>query len=390
MKIRTLGIPICLVLFASACGTAGGAGALTREAINATDRTRDESRTYHYVDSTLDGKSRVEVDGRIQDDLRYSGTVTLNGKKLYEEVVTDDSVALRLLDPEATKPVVEAARRLDPTTADALAAGRWVIDHTVAPPLLAAAADPGDESEQTADKPGLGQGNLVGDDPFTDSAQLLNYADRALRTGLNVERFDPEDIDYNVLDDPWAKDGEVDLEGKGIRRYDLRQPPLPPPAERGKRQSLPTIQHFRKLVVYVEGERVTKIREQISIKDRREFRRAEQGRTAKFYLEMRDAALVGGIRDELRERLMEYAVTKVGGVTVKAPLDAENGFLTQVLPALKALFEFDFIGGNAARVAGGAGAGRIVPTVPGSSAAGSPGATTGPAATVAPAPSPKP
>ncbi len=348
MRLRVTGLWCCLLALASACGGGGGVGALTREVTAALDRTRDNSRTYRYIDQTIDGKRRIDVEGKIQDDLRYSGTVSVNGKKLYQEIVSDDSVALRILDLKAAKPVIDAAQRADPITAEALRTRRWVVDHAVAPPLLAAAAAPANESEDTADDPasGLRRPSLVGDDPFTDAAQLINYADRAARGGIAMERFDPEGIDYNALDDPWTADAQIDLEELGLRRYDLTQPPLPAPAERGKRQSLPQVEHFRKMAVYVETERVVKIREQISIGDRREFRRAEQGRTAGFYLKLRDEARKGGVQDELRERKMEYVVTKIGDVAVTLPRNAEKGLLAQVLPALKSLFGFEFIGGR--------------------------------------------
>lgn len=348
MRSRVPALLAFLLAIAPACGSSTGAGALTREVVAAIDETRDVSRTFRYLDETLDGDQSVSVEGKVQDDLRYSGTVTIDGKKLYQQIVSDDSVAIRLLDLDATKRAVAAARRVDPVTADALATGRWVVDHTVAPPLLAAAGSVEDDEERTADAPTAGQrrANLVGDDPFTDSAQVLNYAERSVRRGFRVERFNREDIDYNPLDDPWRTDSEADLEDRGVRRYDLFLPPLPRPAERGREQVLATIEHFRKMAFYAKGDRVVEIREQIAIGDRREFRRAEAGRSAEFYLQMRDAALGGGLRDEFRERRMSYVVTDIGRVAVKLPRDAEKGILRQVVPELKSLYEFQFIGGG--------------------------------------------
>jgi hypothetical protein len=376
MRRASAALVIALLVAAASCGE-GGAGARARELVGALDETRANDRTFQYVDETLDGEQRIVVDGKVVDDLLYSGTVSLNDKKLFQAVVSDDSVAIKLLDVERTKPAIDAAEKADKITADALRSGRWVIDHTVAPPLLAAAAAPVDE-EETADKPTSGGGrnqNLVGDDPFTDSAQILNYVERAVRSGVGVEVYNPEDIQYNPLDDPWRDDKDVNLRDQGIQRFDALTPPLPARAERGKQQSLPQIEHFRKMAIYKRGEEVVEIREQISIADRREFRRAESGRAADYYLRLRDAALGGALSDELRERRMTYKVLRVGGVDVNVPGDAVKGILADAVVALKAIFDFKFIGGSG------------LPTIPGASplpAASPAGDSSPPAATAAP------
>jgi hypothetical protein len=377
MTRRGIALLLCVLGASSAaCGGGGGFGAVTREVTGAIDEVRAVGRTFRYTDETLGGDQRIVVDGKVQDDLRYSGTITLNGTKLYEAVVSDDSVALRLLDLDATAGVINAAERSDPVTAKALREGRWVVDHTTAPPLLAAAAAA--EEERTADNPNAGQRrqNLVGDDPFIDGAQVLNYSERAVRA-VRVELFNPDDIQYNALDDPWRADAKVELEDEGIRRYDLFAPPLPRPAERGSQQALPQIEHFRKMAIYVKGQRVTEIKEQISLTDRREFRRAESGRSAAFYLRLRDSAKAGELRDELRERAMSYRVVDTGDVEVSVPLDAEEGLLGEALPELKKIFNFAFIGGDA-----------VAPIVgPGGSPLPVPGGQTSPAPTT-PAASP--
>lgn len=336
--------PLAALLLVAACGS-GGAGVHTRAVREAIDETRNRSRAYRYVDETLDGKTEIVVDGKVQDDLRYSGVVSLNGKEVYELVVADDSVAVRLIDPAGPGAVAVAAAEPDPITAQALAQGRWVIDHTVAPPLLAAAAAA--DEDTTADKPaaGLRRENLVGDDPPIDGAQLLNYVERALRGGFGADRFNPEAVDYSPLDDPWNSDADRDLDDEGLRRYDLVVPPLPPRAERGRTQTQPTIEQFRKMAVYTRGDRIVEIRERIAIAERREFRRAEAGRTARYYLELRDDALAGGIQDELRQRDMTYTITDTGDVEVALPTDAVEGILRDVLPALKKIFGFEYLGG---------------------------------------------
>jgi hypothetical protein len=371
----------CLAFFSAACGEGSRVGALARDVGDALGRTRDLSRTYRFTDYTLDGSQKIEVIGRIQDDLKYAGVVSVDGHKVYEEIVSDDSVALRILDSERAKKVIDTANRVDPISGRALAEGRWVVDHTVAPPLLAARVETEDEDERTADKAATEtRGPAIGDDPFVDSAQTVNYAIRVVRGSPNVQRFNPEDIDYVEQDDPFRADAEIDLEEQGIRRYDLQQPPLPRPAQRGQRQRLPSVDTFRKMAVYVKGERAIKLRERIAIDERTEFRRAEEGRTAKFYLVLRDAAKQGAISGEMRERTMEYEIMRTGTVNVSLPANAEEGLLSNVLPDLKSLFKFKYIGTDAP---GGAGAGPL-PSAP----VESPTAPGAPAASAAPISSP--
>ena len=347
---------------------------------------------FSYVDATLDDSQRVSVVGRVQDDFLYSGTVKIGGSDLFEMVVSDDAVALRLIDLEATKLVIDFARTIDPKTADGLAGGGWVIDHTAAPALRAAERrEPADDEGTTGSDVGtVAQVNPIGDDPFFDAASALQYAQRSFRTTA-VTRFNPEDIEYNPADDPWQSDAERTLEDQGIRRFDLIQPPLPLRAERGQQQRLPTLAHFRKMVVYLKGADAIEIREQVSIADRKEFRRAEVGRTAEFYLGVRDNAFRGAIAEPVRERRMIYRVEGFEDVAVSLPQEAVDGFLAEVLGerGLKSLFVFKNIGGTPAALAGTGPAPGASPTASSTSSAptGSPAVSESPSATASAAPS---
>jgi hypothetical protein len=240
--------------------------------------------------------------------------------------------------------VIAAAEIADPITATALREGKWVVDHTVAPPLLGAAAAI-DEDKTAAEDTGSLRDRAIGDDPFADAAQAITYAERAVRATA-VGRFNPDDIEYNANDDPWAADGEIDLEDQGIQRFDTGQPPLPRPAQRGQAQALPSVSHFRKMAIYLKGGQLDEIKEQVSLSDRREFRRAEEGRAADFFLKMREAAKEGAVDGELRERKMNYKVLTRGDVEISLPGDATEGLLADVLPMLKNLFAFKFIGSD--------------------------------------------
>jgi hypothetical protein len=374
-------------LLSAACGTS--AGEETQNVLAAIARSEDRSRSFTYTDATLDGGQQFTVRGRVQDDFLYAGTVSAGEKELYEMVVSDDAVALRLIDLESTKPIVELARRIDTATGSALSEGHWVIDHSAAPELRAAArqdpAEGADDTEAVAPR----EVNPVGDDPFFDAAGALSYADRSFR-GSFVTRFNPEDLEYNPADDPWRADKERELETGGVRRFDIVQPPLPPRASRGQQQRLPSLAHFRKMVVYLKGDEALEVQEQISLSDRREFRRAEVGRTAQYYLGIRDAAMRGAVADVVRERRMVYRVGGFEDVEVSLPVDAENGLLREVLgdAGLKALFDFHTIGGRAAAALPAVPTPEATPSATGTPPATS--ATSTPSGTAPAAPSPSP
>ncbi len=377
-----------MLLMAASCGAS--AGEETRDVLDALTRTGSRSRSFSYIDATLDDSQRISVVGRVQDDFLYTGTVKMGDRDLFEMVVSDDAVALRLIDLEATSSVIELARTVDPTTGTALAQGRWVIDHTAAPALRAGQRQEPAEDEGSDSAVGtLAQINPIGDDPFFDSASALQYAQRSFRA-TTATRFNPEDLEYNPADDPWRSDAERDLEDQGIRRFDISPPLLPLRAERGQQQRLPSLAHFRKMVVYLKGADALEIQEQVSLTDRKEFRRAEVGRTAQYYLGIRDNAIRGAIAEPLRERRMIYRVERFEDVAVSLPQEAEGGLLTEVLGerGLKSLFAFKTVGGTPAALDGASPTpgGSPTPSATASAPTSSPAASGSPSATPSAAP----
>jgi hypothetical protein len=386
---KVLALGVGALLFSAACGA--GSGEETRIVTRALGRADDRPHTFSYTDETLDEALRIEVNGRVEDDFRYAGTVTVNGQELYEMIVSDDAVALRLLHLPALAKVIDLARTVDPNTANALAAGRWVIDQTGAPePSGAERAAEEDEADE--DTTGTTSEEVaVGDDPFFDAADAARYSQELFRGAPGVERFNPEDIEYNPTDDPWAEDAERDLEAEGIRRFDIVQPPLPGRPSRGEAVQPPGVNSFRKMAAYIEAEEVLEVREQISIRDRREFRRAEQGRSADFYLELRDAALRGGTSQPMRERRMTYRIVRFEDVEISLPSDAENGFLVDVIGSrgIKSVFGFRYFGGGPRPLVTESPTPATSPiTSPGVSPTGIPAATGVPASSPSPSPSP--
>ncbi len=383
---RMLGAVAIIALFA-ACGT--NAAQEQRRILGDIERAQSNPHGFKYVDQTLDGSDSIVVEGSASDDFRYDGTVSHNGKKLYRMIVSDDAVALQLIDRAATKSVVDYATRLDPVTGQALADGKWVVDFAGAPALNVVKVAKGDTEQGTAAQPQASRAvNPIGDDPFFDAADALHYTLRTIGGGFGMAAFNPDDVEYNPADDPWKDDAQKNLRGQGIRRYDLRQAPLPGRAQRGATQRLPGAAAFRKMAIYVRGSSAFEIKEQISLRDRREFRRAEEGRAAKYYLQLRDAALGGALASPLRERKMTLDIEPFDGAPIVVPGDAVKGILKDVIGerGLKSLFKFKVIGQNTGGVAVLPGVGQLYRSPAPSAAA--PSSSSAPAPSGAGSPSP--
>jgi hypothetical protein len=80
------------------------------------------------------GASEVTVNGVVEDDYRYTATVSVNGKPAWEEVVIDDARYLRVLD---ASPLFEPEAAVEVPTMHAafpaILAGGWVVDANGAP-----------------------------------------------------------------------------------------------------------------------------------------------------------------------------------------------------------------------------------------------------------------
>lgn len=316
---RPLGVRLAagaalLALLGSACGA--GQGEDLRRVRSAIDRTDLQSREFTYTEVT--DEQRVVVRGAEEDDLRYQAVVSIDGTDVFEGIISEDALALRLLDPDAAGEVVETAMGTDEEVGQALAEGRWVLDFTAAPPIV---PERGSEGELA-----------LGRNPFLDAFYIPTYLDEAVLDGAGMTRFNPEGLDYNPRDDPWEDDAERNLQDQGLQRFDLILPPLPRRSERGTQQALPNVEHFRKMAFYMKGRTLIEVREQVDMEDRQEFRRAAEGRAAEYYLELLQAARGGFTQEPVRERRMTYEVRSVGNADpVRLPDDAVTGTLESIL-----------------------------------------------------------
>jgi hypothetical protein len=213
--------------------------------------TAAQPRAFVYEEATASGVRVVR--GRIEDDLRYKATIETDGRPVLEEVVADDALSDRLLDPSGDELLLRnAAAGTPPEVAAALASGQWVRDGFGAPSLLSTAREK----------------HVIGEDPIYDALTVLRYVDSAMGQSVGVRRFNPDSLDYKPKEDPFPAPDR----GSDVIRYDLPPPRLPRPSDLSAggalRQSIPDAPNFRKLAVYVKGGRVVRVLEEIDVRPR--------------------------------------------------------------------------------------------------------------------------
>lgn len=199
------------------------------------------------------------VQGVVEDDFRFKVQLSVSDKPTMEKVVSDDTVAVRFLDPGSIarfvdKPVADRVPirtdREGITVPEALQSGRWVIDPEGAPQqLLGVSAD-----------------RTQGIDPVLDALTTFEYVRAAIDRALNVERYSEDSFDpaYRRSEDPFPAPDE----DSGVIRYDLRRPVLPSVGAIGGsgQPDLPATEHFRKMAVYVnEKGQVFQVLERVEI-----------------------------------------------------------------------------------------------------------------------------
>ncbi|MGH7858204.1 MAG: hypothetical protein ACREQY_12845 [Candidatus Binatia bacterium] len=318
MKGRIAAAAVAASLVAAACGS-GSQGATRDERLilAALRRVERQPRTFVYREET-EGQT-VALQGQVEDDFRYGGAVAINGNDVYTELVGDDAAALRVLRPESAEGLLKAAASIDEIAAVDLRAQKWVVDPAGAPPLRA----PGGAG---------GRASQVGVNPLLDAIRLVAYVQQAVSEAQSVELWNPDGIDYNPLDDPWRDDNRSTLSSKGMRRYDLVQPALPVAGAGGRTALPPAPRHFRKMAFYMRGERLVELREQISFTDRREYRRAKEGRAPKSVLKLIESAQEGFTQFPVRERRLTVTFD-YREVAVAIPAEAAPGSLGVALDA---------------------------------------------------------
>src|SRR5581483_10320480 len=311
-RVGLCGLLVAATLGLSACNGATDAEKRLREALRNTEKL---SNTFLYTETVHDkaGDHETDVRGLVEDDFRYKARVAEDGKPVLDEVVSDDALAVRFLDPArmsrflrrpATGSGGGGAGPGQAAVAALLATRRWVLDPAGAPAEFATA----------------GTDRTLGHDPIADARDVFAYVEQAMNEAARVVEFNPESLEYRKDEDPFP----APAKHSGVTRYDLVRPNLPKASQTGggPNQVTPDARHFRKLSVYVKDKRVIKVVEKIDVESRlkdlseiydtRFPTDRSKAELAVVAVEALNAIRTGQGQDPIRLRDMEFAVKDLG------------------------------------------------------------------------------
>jgi hypothetical protein len=233
----------------------------SKDVLTFVDATENLAQRFVYTEQA-DGVTTI-VQGLVEDDFRYKTKVSQDGHDVLEQVISDDTAAVRFLDPTklaawVDKGVLSAVDQKTDLAGvgvlDALRAQRWVSDEGGAPGLILAA--------DKLTKPG--------EDPILDARTNLEFV-RQIAGGDDLTpfiKFNPDSISptYREDEDPFPKPEK----GSGVDRYDVAQPGMPSAAEAtsGAEPFFASAVNFRKLAVYVKDGRIIQVREYVGLTPR--------------------------------------------------------------------------------------------------------------------------
>jgi hypothetical protein len=345
-RILTSGVLVVTALGLSGCKGATDAEKRLREALRNTEKL---SNTFLYQETVHDkaGNHETDVRGLVEDDFRYKARVASDGKPVLDEVVSDDAIAVRFLDPDSMgrflrkqstakqggsgvggsgAPAPDAGADQggssstpgEPTAAEILTSRRWLLDSSGAPSAFAAA-----NTDQT-----------LGDDPIADARAVFAYVGRAIDEAVRIVEYNPESLDYRKDEDPF----ETPKDGSGVTRYDFERANLPKASQTGtgSNQVTPDTRHFRKMSVYVKDKRIIRVAEKIDVESRLDDLEKiydtkfptdrPKAEVAAIAVEALNVIRTGQGQDPIRMRDMEYSLKDLGtDVKVDMPTDTIKG-----------------------------------------------------------------
>jgi hypothetical protein len=247
---------VTLALTALALTACGGPDNSSEEDLRAAiSRTERLARTFVYTEKS--GGDTNQVVGLIEDDFRSKARLTVDDEPVFDQVQSDDVLAVRFLDvqrvssmlderaPGAPTAKTTPADAIDPV--EALQTHRWVLDPAGAPPLV---------QTEKIDR-------QLGEDPVLDALDAFRYLRAAIGGASRVIKFNPDSLDYKPKEDPFPHP-------KGdVIRYDLERPRLPRASiEAGGAPPLPGDIHIRKMSIYVDHGLVIRVLEQVDPAER--------------------------------------------------------------------------------------------------------------------------
>jgi hypothetical protein len=243
------------------------------------------------------------VKGRVEDSFRYQGTVETKGKEILQWVIDDDAFAVKILDPQTFAALAPAAAPTSTVIQGALLGGQWVVDPSGAP---------------TRSKNQLGRtGN-----PLQDSADVMDYLILSIDEAQEVKLWQEEDLEpaYFASEDHFPPPDDA----VGERRFDLVRTGIPRPSQQaaGGVEQLPRTSMFRKMALYVRGNRLVRALEDIDVDGHHDFVDAKK-KHKKRMLDLLDA--IHNLRgsEGIRPRKMTARFFDLGeAATIRAPQDA--------------------------------------------------------------------
>lgn len=264
-RVIAIAVVAAVALMLPACGKRRDDRDRLLDYIDATQRL---SARYVYVDERFDDVitgargRKMEVQGLREDDFKFKARVLFDGNDGFDEVVADDTLAMRFLDPSTLGPFVnkDQLTKVDTKTdidgvsvLDVLRSRRWVLDASAAPSITV----------------GARKASELGKDPVLDALTALQYVEQAINEAASVKRWSEDDLSpaYSSSEEDFPKPAG----GSGVRRYDLVRPALPPAVNRTGRDenAFPTTKQFRRMAVYVKDNRVIQVREKVDLRGKR-------------------------------------------------------------------------------------------------------------------------
>lgn len=248
-RVVTLALIVAVLGTGTACAKKNENKLALQKILQASSHTPGVFRYSDRTPTTPFSKgSLVQVRGLVEDDFRYKARLSVDGVDALDEVVNDDALAVRFVDP-AYVTNFTSAQGGEADIRAALSARYWVTDPTGAPSLGDAAVSD----------------RLIGVDPIVDSLSVVDYAIDAVLAAKAVFKWNAERLDYRPLEDPFPKPAK----GSGVTRWDIEPPDMPKAdaVEAGQgNASLARTPQFRTMAIYIKNGRVVQIREQIAAK----------------------------------------------------------------------------------------------------------------------------
>ncbi|HUR49813.1 MAG TPA: hypothetical protein VMY88_09865 [Acidimicrobiales bacterium] len=204
---------VTVALAGAACTPAGG------DVLDAEARAEALSDSAHAprrfsLQSTRSGEE-VTIEGVVEDDYRYSASLSIDGRAVYEETVIDDRRWLRIVGlnelTPATRSTLDALPELAP-----LVAGQWVADASGAAPEFV---------EPSAKL------RLLGPAPVLDAVRRLDTLENdgtSLAQLRTAREYDPDSVNYLEREDKFDRRADDGL------RFDVKPSAYDPDAIFGR------------------------------------------------------------------------------------------------------------------------------------------------------------